>query len=82
MSDFRDPVYSKCLNSLQQVTARGGQPILICEAGDTETQEMTQVILRYQCTMNSFNLNKTKLRSIEGGDVSVNIIKLVLIFII
>merc|ERR1719334_945581 len=28
----RDPVYSKCLNSLQQVTARGGQPILICEA--------------------------------------------------
>jgi len=38
----RDPVYSKCLNSLQQVTARGGQPILICEAGDTETQAMTQ----------------------------------------
>ena len=37
----RDPVYTKCLSSLQQVTARGGQPILICEAGDTETQTMT-----------------------------------------
>jgi len=37
----RDPVYSKCLNSLQQVTARGGQPILICETGDLETQNMS-----------------------------------------
>jgi len=37
----RDPVYSKCLNSLQQVSARGGQPILICETGDVETQNMS-----------------------------------------
>ena len=37
----RDPVYTKCLSSLQQVVARGGQPLLICEAGDTETQEMS-----------------------------------------
>jgi len=37
----RDPVYSKCLNSLQQVAARGGQPILICETGDVETQNMS-----------------------------------------
>ena len=37
----RDPVYTKCLSGLQQVVARGGQPLLICEAGDTETQEMS-----------------------------------------
>ena len=34
-------MYSKCLNSLQQVAARGGQPILICETGDVETQNMS-----------------------------------------
>lgn len=34
----RDPVYSKCINALQQVTAREGRPILLCEQGDTETQ--------------------------------------------
>merc|ERR1712083_189085 len=27
---------SKCMNALQQVTARDGRPILICEKGDTE----------------------------------------------
>jgi len=36
----RDPVYSKCMNALQQVTARGGRPVLICEEGDEETQRM------------------------------------------
>lgn len=34
---MRDPVYSKCMNALQQVQARDGRPILICEEGDTET---------------------------------------------
>lgn len=34
----RDPVYHKCMNALQQVTAREGRPIIICEKGDTETQ--------------------------------------------
>jgi glucosamine--fructose-6-phosphate aminotransferase (isomerizing) len=34
----RDPVYSKCVNALQQVIAREGRPILVCEKGDTETQ--------------------------------------------
>ncbi|XP_030370746.1 glutamine--fructose-6-phosphate aminotransferase [isomerizing] 2 [Scaptodrosophila lebanonensis] len=33
----RDPVYTKCMNALQQVTSRKGRPILICEAGDAET---------------------------------------------
>jgi glucosamine--fructose-6-phosphate aminotransferase (isomerizing) len=36
----RDPVYSKCMNALQQVTAREGRPVLICETGDTETQAL------------------------------------------
>lgn len=35
----RDPVYPKCMNALQQVTARDGRPIIICEKGDTETQK-------------------------------------------
>ncbi|CAG7818645.1 unnamed protein product [Allacma fusca] len=34
----RDPVYSKCMNALQQVTAREGRPVLICETGDAETK--------------------------------------------
>lgn len=34
---MRDHVFSKCMNALQQVTARDGRPILICEAGDMET---------------------------------------------
>jgi len=33
----KDPVYSKCMNALSQVTARGGRPVLICEEGDDET---------------------------------------------
>lgn len=32
----RDGVYQKCMNALQQVISRNGQPILICEEGDTE----------------------------------------------
>jgi len=35
----RDPVYPKCMNALQQVTAREGEPIIICETGDVETQK-------------------------------------------
>merc|ERR1719228_1078554 len=36
---MRDHVFSKCMNALQQVTARDGRPILICEEGDTETAQ-------------------------------------------
>ena len=35
-------MYSKCVNGLQQITARGGQPLIICETGDQETMAMTQ----------------------------------------
>ncbi|KAJ3634835.1 hypothetical protein MTP99_007778 [Tenebrio molitor] len=34
---MRDPVYTKCMNALQQVTARQGRPVLICEENDEET---------------------------------------------
>lgn len=36
----RDPVYNKCMNALQQVTAREGRPIVVCEEGDTETKNI------------------------------------------
>ena len=35
----RDKVYPKCMNALQQVTARDGRPIIICEKDDKETQK-------------------------------------------
>eukprot|EP00095_Tigriopus_kingsejongensis_P008094 maker-scaffold590_size129399-snap-gene-0.26 protein:Tk08094 transcript:maker-scaffold590_size129399-snap-gene-0.26-mRNA-1 annotation:"hypothetical protein DAPPUDRAFT_329474" len=38
----RDGVYKKCINALQQVNARGGKPVIICEEGDEETANMTE----------------------------------------
>ena len=35
-----DPVKQKCLNAYQQVHARGGNPILICNAGDQEILDL------------------------------------------
>ena len=32
---MRDNVHTKCMNALQQVTARKGRPIIMCEKGDT-----------------------------------------------
>jgi len=37
MCIMRDNVFNKCMNALQQVTARDGKPILIVEEGDEET---------------------------------------------
>ncbi|KAL1518255.1 hypothetical protein ABEB36_001903 [Hypothenemus hampei] len=37
---MRDPVYTKCMNALQQVKSRDGNPILICEEGDKETMAL------------------------------------------
>jgi len=39
---MRDGVYNKCMNALQQVTAREGRPILICETGDQETMKWSE----------------------------------------
>merc|ERR1712141_242910 len=38
---MRDGVYKKCMNALQQVTAREGRPIIICEKGDKETMSFS-----------------------------------------
>ncbi|XP_055875557.1 glutamine--fructose-6-phosphate aminotransferase [isomerizing] 2-like isoform X2 [Biomphalaria glabrata] len=37
----KDKVYSKCVNALEQVKARHGNPILICTEGDKEIQSMS-----------------------------------------
>ena len=39
---MRDNVFTKCMNALQQVTAREGKPILIIEEGDTETAKWSK----------------------------------------
>jgi len=41
----KDNVFSKCMNALQQVTARDGKPILICEEGDEETAKWSEHVL-------------------------------------
>merc|ERR1719431_1018757 len=38
---MRDGVYKKCMNALQQVIAREGRPIIICEKGDKETMNFS-----------------------------------------
>ncbi|GLV33917.1 Glutamine:fructose-6-phosphate aminotransferase 1 [Carabus blaptoides fortunei] len=46
-----DPVYVKCINALQQVTARDGRPILICQEGDTETSSFASKVLEVPRTV-------------------------------
>ena len=48
---MRDGVYKKCMNALQQVTAREGRPILICEKGDTETQDYSDTFIEVPKTV-------------------------------
>ncbi|XP_043265806.1 glutamine--fructose-6-phosphate aminotransferase [isomerizing] 2-like isoform X1 [Colletes gigas] len=48
---MRDPVYTKCMNALQQVTARDGKPILICEEGDEETKSFADKVLEVPKTV-------------------------------
>lgn len=48
---MRDGVYSKTINAIQQVKARGGQPIVICEEGDKETEQFASKILEVPKTV-------------------------------
>lgn len=48
---MRDPVYVKCMNALQQVTAREGRPIIICEEGDEETKSFADRTLEIPKTV-------------------------------
>lgn len=47
----RDPVFVKCMNALQQVTAREGRPIIICNQGDTEPQKFASSVLEVPQTV-------------------------------
>lgn len=47
----RDKVYPKCMNALQQVTARDGRPVIICEKGDTETAKHASRVLQIPHTV-------------------------------
>ncbi|XP_039765800.1 glutamine--fructose-6-phosphate aminotransferase [isomerizing] 1-like [Pararge aegeria] len=48
---MRDPVYIKCMNALQQVNARQGRPIVVCEEGDTETMTLASRVLEVPKTV-------------------------------
>uniref|UniRef100_U5ELS3 glutamine--fructose-6-phosphate transaminase (isomerizing) n=1 Tax=Corethrella appendiculata TaxID=1370023 RepID=U5ELS3_9DIPT len=50
---MRDPVnlYKKCMNAVQQVTAREGRPIVICEIGDNETKQFASKALEVPRTV-------------------------------
>ncbi|XP_067618312.1 glutamine--fructose-6-phosphate aminotransferase [isomerizing] 2 [Eurosta solidaginis] len=48
---MRDPVYTKCMNALQQVTARKSRPILLCEEGDEETKSFSSRYLEIPRTV-------------------------------
>jgi len=50
---MRDQVFTKCMNAMQQVTARDGKPILIIEQGDTETARGAQHVLEVPKTMDA-----------------------------
>ncbi|XP_022651228.1 glutamine--fructose-6-phosphate aminotransferase [isomerizing] 1-like isoform X2 [Varroa destructor] len=47
----RDAVYKKCINALQQVSARGGKPIIICEQEDEDTRSMAYKSLQVPGTV-------------------------------
>lgn len=48
---MRDGVYTKCMNALQQVTARDGRPILICEKDDEETMKYSETYIEVPKTV-------------------------------
>lgn len=37
---LRDKIYEKCINAIEQVKARGGKPIVVCEESDEDTKKM------------------------------------------
>jgi len=47
----RDGVFTKCMNALQQVTAREGRPILICNKGDMEPQKFASKVFEVPKTV-------------------------------
>jgi len=50
---MRDQVFTKCMNALQQVTAREGRPILVVEEGDTETAAWSEHVMEVPRTVDA-----------------------------
>ena len=50
---MRDNVFTKCMNALQQVTAREGKPILIIEEGDEDTAKWSEHVLEVPKTVDA-----------------------------
>lgn len=48
---MRDGVYTKTINAIQQVKARGGQPIVICEENDKDTAQFASQVLEVPKTV-------------------------------
>lgn len=51
----RDNVYTKCMNAIQQVTARDARPIIICEENDKETASHAFMTLEIPHTVDCLN---------------------------
>jgi glucosamine 6-phosphate synthetase-like amidotransferase/phosphosugar isomerase protein len=63
---MRDPVYNKCMNAMQQVTAREGRPIVICEEGDEETMKFASNSLEIPRTVDCLQVReKQNLRNLS-----------------
>lgn len=56
---MRDCVYNKTINAIQQVKARGGQPIVICEENDKETMQFAHKVLEVPKTVDCLQVNIT-----------------------
>lgn len=65
----RDSVYSKCINALQQITARHGKPIVICNKGDEEIKKMAhkafEVPLQVDCLQGVLTIIPMQLLSLH-----------------
>lgn len=56
---MRDGVYNKTINAIMQVKARGGQPIVICELGDKETEMYASKILEVPKTVDCLQVRQS-----------------------
>ncbi|XP_064393966.1 glutamine--fructose-6-phosphate aminotransferase [isomerizing] 2-like [Halichondria panicea] len=74
----KDNTYKKCLNALQQVSARSGQPIIICTKSDSDltgkgsiTMEVPQVVdcLQGVLTVIPLQLLSYHIATLKGFDV-------------
>ena len=77
-----DPVKSKCLNAYQQVNARGGNPIIICNENDQEMngigQKQIKIPKTVDCLQGILSVIPLQLLSyhiavLRGYDVSLKI---------